>query len=63
MIGLLYFYDGGNFVHSSKYRINIIDRFGGGDLFTIDLIYSQLNNKDLQSSGEFGVNTVNSWRL
>lgn len=51
---LVVLYDGENFVQSSEYTINIIDRVGGGDSFAAGLIYSQLNNKDLQSSAEFG---------
>ena len=51
---LVVLYDGENFVQSSEYTINIVDRVGGGDSFAAGLIYSQLNNKDLQSSAEFG---------
>ncbi len=51
---LVVLFDGENFVQSSEYTINIVDRVGGGDSFAAGLIYSQLNNKDLQSSAEFG---------
>ncbi len=38
---------------SKKYEIEIIDRIGGGDSFAAGLIYSLLNNLNLQQSVEF----------
>lgn len=50
---LVVLYDGNDFVKSSQYKINIVDRVGGGDSFAAGLIYSTLNGKKLHDSAEF----------
>lgn len=47
-------FDGEEFVQSSSYDIHIVDRVGGGDSFAGGLIYSQLTDKSLQETAEFG---------
>ena len=51
---LVVLYDGQDFVQSTRYRIHIVDRVGGGDSFAAGLIYSLLEGKNLQESAEFG---------
>ncbi|MBQ9631131.1 MAG: sugar kinase [Treponema sp.] len=51
--GLLY--NGTKFVYSREYDIHIVDRVGGGDSFAAGLIYSFLNNFDLQKIIDFAV--------
>lgn len=40
---------------SKEYNIHIVDRVGGGDSFGAGLIYSLINNYDLQKTVEFAV--------
>lgn len=42
-------------VFSKKYPVRIVDRVGGGDSFGAGLIYSMLNNMNMQDSLEFAV--------
>src|SRR6056297_196833 len=51
---LVVLFDGKEFVQSNRYKINIVDRVGGGDSFAGALIYSQLNEKDIKETAEFG---------
>ncbi len=51
---LVVLFDGKEFVQSNRYKINIVDRVGGGDSFAGALIYSQLNGKDIKETAEFG---------
>jgi len=51
---LVVLFDGKEFVQSNRYKINIVDRVGGGDSFAGALIYSQLNGKDIKKTAEFG---------
>ena len=51
---LVVLFDGEEFVQSTRYEIQIVDRVGGGDSFAGGLIYSLLDGKDLQSAAEFG---------
>lgn len=46
-------YDGENFYTSSKYKIHIVDRVGGGDAFAGGLIYSLISGKNIQEALEF----------
>ena len=48
-------YDGKDFYFSRNYLINIVDRVGGGDSFGAGLIYSLINNYDMQKAVEFAV--------
>lgn len=48
-------YDGNQVYSSRRYAMHIVDRIGGGDSFAAGLIYSQLNNFDLQHSVDFAV--------
>ena len=48
-------YDGKNFYTSTKYRIHIVDRVGGGDAFAGGLVYSLINGKGVQEALEFAV--------
>jgi len=48
-------YDGRNFYTSTKYRIHIVDRVGGGDAFAGGLIYSLVNGKEIRDALEFAV--------
>ena len=48
-------YDGKDFYTSNKYKINIIDRVGGGDAFAGGLIYSLINGNQVQEALEFAV--------
>jgi 2-dehydro-3-deoxygluconokinase len=46
-------YDGKTFAISKKYNIHVLDRVGAGDAFVAGLIYSYLDNKNLQEIAEF----------
>lgn len=48
-------YDGKEFYKSKKYELTIIDRVGGGDSFGGGLIYSLLNDYEMQDAIEFAV--------
>lgn len=48
-------HDGTEFLRSRSYRIQLVDRVGGGDAFTAGLIYSVLTGKSHQEALEFGV--------
>ena len=48
-------YDGKEYCFSKKYKMNIVDRVGGGDSFGAGLIASQLMGYELQASIEFAV--------
>ena len=48
-------HDGNRFLRSRSYRIQLVDRVGGGDAFTAGLIYGSLTAKSPQESLEFGV--------
>ncbi len=48
-------YDGTEFYKSKKYNITIIDRVGGGDSFGAGLIYSLLNDFEMQDAIEYAV--------
>ena len=53
--GLLYDGEDDALYISRKYPIQLVDRVGGGDSFAAGLIYSLINNRDMQSSVEFAV--------
>lgn len=46
-------YSDGEFYHSKKYTMQIVDRVGGGDSFASGLIYAQLNGFDNRTAIEF----------
>jgi len=46
-------YDGKKFYTSTKYKIHIVDRVGGGDAFAGGLIYSLINGKEIKEALEF----------
>ncbi len=46
-------YDGKNLYTSEKYRIEIVDRVGGGDAFAAGLIYALRHGKDAESAVRF----------
>jgi len=48
-------YDGKDFYTSTKYKIHIVDRVGGGDAFAGGLIYSFINGKEPKEALEFAV--------
>ncbi len=48
-------YDGKNFYTSTKYKIHIVDRVGGGDAFAGGLIYSLINEREIKQALEFAV--------
>ena len=48
-------YDGEDYYFSKEYKLNIVDRVGGGDSFGGGLIYSLLSGKDSKSAIEFAV--------
>lgn len=48
-------YDGNEFYHTRNYNIRLVDRGGGGASFAAGLIYSLLNQYDIQKAGEFAV--------
>ena len=51
-------YNGKNFYTSTRYRIHLVDRVGGGDAFAGGLIYSLIYGRDLQEALEFAVATA-----
>lgn len=48
-------YDGSDFYYSKEYALRIVDRVGGGDCFGAGLIYSLVNDYDMQSTIDFAV--------
>jgi len=48
-------WDGQEFLRSRSYRIQIVDRVGGGDAFTSGLIFGMLTGKSHAEALEFGV--------
>jgi len=46
-------FDGKNFYTSSRYKIHIVDRVGGGDAFAGGLIYSLISGKGIKEALEF----------
>lgn len=48
-------YDGEKFYISTKYRVHIVDRVGGGDAFAGGLIYSLISGNQIQEALEFAV--------
>ncbi len=48
-------YNGKDFALSKKYRINIVDRVGGGDALCAGFIYATLNKFSLQEKIDFAV--------
>ena len=48
-------YDGNEYYFSKNYLIHIVDRVGGGDSFGGGLIYSLVNNFEMQDAIEFAV--------
>lgn len=48
-------YDGLYFYYSKEYALRIVDRVGGGDSFGAGLIYSLVNDYDMQSTIDFAV--------
>ena len=48
-------YDGNEYYFSKNYLIHIVDRVGGGDSFGGGLIYSLINNFEMQDAIEFAV--------
>ena len=46
-------FDGENSVCSKKYKMDMVDRVGGGDAFAAGLIYAQMHGFDLQKSADF----------
>jgi 2-dehydro-3-deoxygluconokinase len=48
-------WDGEEFLHSQSYRIQLVDRVGGGDAFSAGLIYGLLTGKSTREALEFGV--------
>ena len=48
-------YDGNEFLFSREYKINLVDRVGGGDSFCAGLIYSLIENRNNIESLEFAV--------
>jgi 2-dehydro-3-deoxygluconokinase len=48
-------HDGNEFLSSRSYRIQLVDRVGGGDAFAAGLIYGTLTGKSPQEALEFGV--------
>lgn len=51
--GLLF--DGEQFFLADEYKIHIVDRVGGGDSFSGALVYSLINNFDMQKTIDFAV--------
>ncbi len=52
-LGMLY--DGKSYFFSREYKLHIVDRVGGGDSFGAGLIYSLVNDYDMQSTIDFAV--------
>jgi len=48
-------FDGEKLYESRKYKINIVDRVGGGDAFAAGVIYSMLNDRNMQEVVDFAV--------
>ncbi|NLX70372.1 MAG: sugar kinase [Clostridiales bacterium] len=48
-------YDGEEYLFSTKYKLHIVDRVGGGDSFGAGLIYSLISGKDHRYALEFAV--------
>jgi len=48
-------FNGEEFLRSRTYRIQLVDRVGGGDAFTAGLIYGLLTGKSSEEALEFGV--------
>lgn len=48
-------HDGSDFLRSRSYRIQLVDRVGGGDAFTAGLIYGTLRGSSRREALEFGV--------
>ncbi len=48
-------YDGKEFYNSTKYKVHIVDRVGGGDSFAAGLIYGLINEMSPQETLEFAV--------
>ncbi len=48
-------YDGENIYTSKQYRVEIVDRVGGGDALDAGLIFALLDGRELQESIEFAV--------
>jgi 2-dehydro-3-deoxygluconokinase len=48
-------FDGTDFRRSRSYRINLVDRVGGGDAFTSGLIFGLLDGRANQEALEYGV--------
>ena len=48
-------WNGEEFLHSQSYRIQLVDRVGGGDAFSAGLIYGLLTGKSTRETLEFGV--------
>ena len=46
-------YDGESFVSSPKYRMDIVDRVGGGDAFAAGLLYALGDNMTAQDAVDF----------
>jgi len=46
-------FDGTEFVQSRKYKINIVDRVGGGDAFAAGIIFSILRESSLKEAVDF----------
>lgn len=52
-LGMLY--DGKSYFFSREYKLHIVDRVGGGDSFGAGLIFSLVNDYDMQSTIDFAV--------
>ena len=48
-------FDGNEYFLSDNYKIQIVDRVGGGDSFAASLIYGLINNFDNQKAIDFAV--------
>ncbi len=48
-------YDGKEYYTSTKYKIHIVDRVGGGDAFAGGLLYSLINEREIKEALEFAV--------
>jgi 2-dehydro-3-deoxygluconokinase len=45
----------GQFIHSQRYDVRLVDRIGGGDSFAAGLIYGLLTGRDAEASLRFAV--------
>jgi 2-dehydro-3-deoxygluconokinase len=52
---LLFEAAGGEFHHSRKYQVRLVDRIGGGDSFAAGLIHALLSGRDGRAALEFAV--------